>query len=226
MERAIEGFGVLMQRYGIDGGTFWHWENVTGNAPANFGDPVKHRGSGFVYYPVQRELADLYGFHLTTVPNGSFEQGLTCWQVTGRGSAQPVRLDESGTPWRGQSFLRLIATATMSVTTAPIRVSPSTRYTTTANLRFAWTGDRRAGGPPANRPQVDVLFRYLTCAGRSSRVRTHTVFRYVQQQATAGFQTFPFAYTTPRDACYVRVGFAATRNGLPTPVGLDVDNVR
>jgi hypothetical protein len=225
-EKAVEGLGVVMQRYGIDGGTFWHWEDVTGDAPANFGDPVKQRGPGLVYYPVQRELADLYGFHVGAVPNGSFEQGLTGWRVTGQGGAQPIPLDVTGTPWRGQSFLRITASGTTSITGTPIRISPSTRYTTTANLRFSWTGDRHPGAPLAKRPQVDVMFRYLTCAGRPSRVHAQIIFRYFQTQATTGFQTFPFTYTTPKDGCYVQVGFAAVRNRLTTPVVLDVDNVR
>jgi hypothetical protein len=193
--KAIEGLGVLMMQNGIDGGTFWHWQDVTGDTPASFADPVKRRGS-FSYYPVQRELADLYGFHLTEVPNGSFENGSVGWKIAGRAETRP--LDESA-PWRGSSFLRLNGKATSS----RIRVSPSTRYTTTAHLR-------------TTAPST-VAFRYSTCKKKPSARRKLDTFHPAGPQAS--FQTFPFSYTTPMDACWVRIELSAS-------AAIDVDAVR
>jgi hypothetical protein len=223
-EKAVEGLGALMRRYGIDGGAFWHWEDVTGNAPSSFADPVKKRGS-FSYYPVQRELADLYGFHLRAIPNGSFESRLRGWKLGGRGRALLTRLAEDA-PWRGRSFLRLTTAGSVSVTSAPIRVSPSVVYTTTANLRFAWKAKSRPTTKLANRPQVDVNFRYLTCRKRASHVRAEDVFRYLRKMSTHGFRTFPLRYRTPKDACYVQIQLVAAGNRRALGMTVDVDNLR
>jgi hypothetical protein len=193
--KAIEDIGVLMMQYGIDGGTFWHWEDVTGDAPSSLADPVKRRGS-FSYYPVQRELADLYGLHLTDVPNGSFENGSAGWKIAGRAETRP--LDENA-PWRGSSFLRLTGKATSS----RIRVSPSTRYTTTAHLRVT---------APAT-----VTFRYSTCKNKPSQRRKLDTFHPAGPQPS--FQTFPLSYTTPADACWVRIEVSSS-------TAIDVDGLR
>ena len=205
--RAVEDIGALLMQYGIDGGTFWHWEDVTGDAPASFADPVKRRGS-FSYYPVQRELGDLYGFHLTGIPNGSFETGTSGWKIRGAGTHSIVSLDEDA-PWRGKTFLRLSSTGSLSATSAPLRISRATTYTTTANLRV-----QRPGSGAAT-----VTFSYFTCARKASRIRPRTVFSI--GRSTSGFETFPIRYTTPSDACYVRVVV-----GAGAGVRFDVDNLR
>jgi hypothetical protein len=221
---SVEGLGVVMQRFGIDGGTFWRWHDVTGDAPSSFPDPVKKRGRN-AYYAVQRELADLYGFHLSTIPNGSFENGTTGWIRKGIGTSRTVPLDEPA-PWRGGNFLRIRAKSSMSVTSGPIRVRPSVTYTTTASLRFNWTGDRHTRAATPKRPHVLIALTYLTCQRKPSKVRPRIIHRYVQHQRTTGFATFPVRHTTPRDACYVRLQFGAKRNGLPAPITLDVDAIR
>ena len=223
-EKAVEGVGALMRRYGIEGGVFWRWEDVTGTDPPN-GDPVKRRGRPFVYYRVQRELADLYGFHLQAVPNGSFESGLRGWKLGGRGKALLPRLTENAT-WRGRRFLRLTTRRSVSATSAPIRVGPSTTYTTTANLRFSWKTRSKAARRLADRPQVDVALRYLTCGRRSSRARAEHVFRFFARNSTRGWRTFPLRYRTPSDACFVQVRLIAAANRLPAGITFDVDAVR
>lgn len=137
-----------------------------------------------------------HGFHLTNVPNGSFEAGATGWKIAGNAESRP--LDENA-PWRGTSYLRLTGTAI----SARIRVSPSTRYTTTAHLRFS-------------RPST-VSFRYLTCKNKPSAKRKLDTFRPAGPQPS--FQTFPLVYTTPADACWLRIELSA-----PTPI--DVDALR
>ena len=167
--KAIEDLGVLMMQYGIDGGTFWHWEDVTGDAPSSFADPVKRRGS-FSYSPVQRESADLYGFHLTDVPNGSFTMG----RLAGR-SPVVQRLDRSTRTLLGEAPRSCVSQARRR--SSRIRVSPSTRYTTTAHLRFT---------APAT-----VTFRYSTCKNKPSQRRKLDTFRPAGPQPS--FQTFPLS---------------------------------
>jgi hypothetical protein len=226
-EKAVENLGVLFRQYGIDGGTFWHWQHVTGDAPADWADPVKMRGQSF-YYPVQRELADLYGFHLNAVPNGSFETGTRGWTVAGRGTAKPTPLDETDVPWRGTTFLGLTATGLISVSSAPIKVSAQTAYVTTIDARFSWTGEPRVTSKtsPAKRPQFDAQLRFLTCRQRPSRIRPTETFRYFQQSSTHAFETLPLHYVTPRDACYEQIQLIAARNNLPAPISVDIDNIR
>ena len=222
--KAVESLGVLMQQYGVDGGDFWVWVWLGPINDPTLADPVVIRGHYPVAYnPVQRELADLYGFHLTTIPNGSFETGARAWTFGGRGTARPMLLDQSDLPWRGKTFLRLTAIGTDSITSAPVRVSGSTTYTTTANLRFGWSQDPKPTRVPW--PQIDVVFHYLTCARHAVAGRTDTTFRYFQG-APNTFRTFPLKYSTPRDACYVRIEFVAARNHLANPLTLDIDNVR
>lgn len=219
-EQAVESLGPLMRQHGVDGGTFWKWTDETGEPQFVASTAtVKLRGSGF--NRVQKELVDLYGFHVAEIPNGSFENGAARWTIKGAG--QPLAADEAS-PIRGRGFIRLTANPTASVTSERARVSPATTYTTTANLRFAWAGGR--AGPPATRPQVNITFHYLTCAGRSSRFVKQTILRFFGAPGAPGWGTFPLRYTTPKDACFVRIEIGAARNRLATPIVLDVDAVR
>jgi hypothetical protein len=196
-QRTVEHLGAAMLNLGLEGGTYWKWADES-NDPrwTNPAAVVKQRGTTFTFNPQQRELADLYGFHLINVPNGSFEEGTAPWRTSG--TAQTVALDEN-TPWRGKSFLRLVGTAT----SPRVRVSPSTRYTTTANLRFT--------------SRVGITFRYLTCKNKPTAKRKLDTFHPATPQPT--FQTFPFVYTTPIDACWVQIELSA-------PATLDVDAIR
>lgn len=224
-EKGVEGLGVVMQRYGIEGGIFWRWHDVDAWNQL-YSDPVKYRGGPpYVYYPVQRELADLYGFHLTAIPNGSFESGLHGWKLSGRGKALRPRLTENA-PWRGRRFLRLTTQGSISATSPRIRVSPSTTYTTTANLHFAWKAKPRPKTPPAKRPRVAVSFRYFTCSRHPPRARAEHVFRFSAAQSTRGFRTFPLRYQTPKDACYLQIRLIAAANGRTSGMTFDVDNLR
>ena len=205
-QRAVEMVGADMQSLGIEGGVYYKWADETNNP--QYTDPasvVKKRGSAFAYNPQERELADLYGFHLTTVSNGSFEDGRSRWTTTGSGTAQIRRL-QPALPWRGVSYLHLAAPGSYSLSSTLIRISPSTRYTTTANLRFP-------------QPNVRIAFTYITCRRKRSRKERPAVFRVTPAQPI--WQTFPFAYRTPSDACYVRITFSLTRAGT-----LDIDDVR
>lgn len=182
-QRTVEQLGSVMLSLGIEGGTYWKWADET-NDP-KWTDPasvVKKRGYAFSFNPQQRELADLFGFHLTDVPNGSFEKGSSEWKITGH--AETRALDENA-PWRGAFFLRLSGTAT----SVRIRVSASTRYTTTAHLRFT--------------SAAKVALRYFTCKNKASAKRKLDTFRLAAPQPS--FQTFPLTYTTPVDACWVRI---------------------
>jgi hypothetical protein len=204
-QRAVETIGADMQRIGLDGGDYWQWADVTNNQYSDPPSVVKKRGLAFVYNPQARELADLYGFHLSEVPNGSFENGTSQWPSTGSGTAHIRRLHQN-LPWRGVAYLHLAATGTYALSSTLIRVNPSTRYTTTAELRFP-------------RPNVRVAFSYLTCRGKPSGNVRPVVFRLKGRQRS--WQTFPFAYTTTRKACYVRITFE-----LMGPGTLDIDDIR
>ena len=114
----------------------------------------------------------------------------------------------------------------ITATSALIPVTAATAYTTTANMRFSWTGDPNPGGSSASRAQVFINILYFQQNGNPSGVRTKDSFSFFQEDSTTGFATFPQQYTTPSDAVFVEVQFGAMRNGLPTQIILDVDYVR
>ena len=95
-----------MQDLGIEGGIYYKVGRLRGRRPVKCTRGrtlVKVRGPGYAYQP-RKEPADLYGFHLTAIPNGSFEDGIKSWAIKGRGTAQPTPLDETDVPWRGSTF--------------------------------------------------------------------------------------------------------------------------
>lgn len=239
-ERALESLVALMEKYGIDGGNYWTWaatDTAIEASPDNVGQPIKRRGVDFVYNLVQKELVDFAGFHLIAIANGSFEAGSTSadnWTGGGAGTVVRFRLaDEPGQPVlpsRGDFALRLTtgsgANDAVSAMSDEIDVSPNTTYTTTANLRFQWTGDAGVGTSSTSRPQIYMMMRYFGGDGRPSTVRSQDIFRYYQESGSADFGTFPISYTTPSDAMTVKLEFSAMRNGMAQPIALDVDNVR
>jgi hypothetical protein len=240
-QHALESLVFLMQKYRIDGGSFWRWVNNTDSEDSDptQSDPVKRRGVDFIYNPVQKEVVDMGGFHLPTVPNGSFEDTIINgvpinWIKAGNGTvSQYLLTQEAGqpeVPSRGTHAMRIVTGAgandNITATSAMIPVIAATTYTTTTNMRFAWTGDPNPGGSSATRPQVFITFLYFQQNGTPSGVRTKDSFSFFQEDSTTGFATFPQQYTTPSDATFVEVQFGAMRNGLPTQIILDVDNVR
>jgi uncharacterized protein (TIGR03437 family) len=239
-EWAMESLASLMEKYQIEGGSFWIWvqNQDSDDSDPTLAEAVKLRGVNFDYNPVQKEILDWGGFHLTAIPNGSFEDDLdanrvpTHWAVTGNGSASAYYLpQESGQPQvpsRGSYCLRLTASdnsAAISATSEQIAVTPGTSYTTTANLRFSWTGDPNPSGNPTTRPQVFITIHYLNASGQPASVPS-TIFSYFQEDSTQGFQTFVFQYTPPSDATSVQIEIGAARNGLSTPIVFDADNFR
>jgi hypothetical protein len=238
-EHALEHLYYVLQKYGMDGGSFWKWvaQNTAEESDQSHATQVKRLGLSFNYNPPQKEIADAGGFHLFYIPNRSFEAGGAIpdsWTAAGQGSELRYFLtSEPGqpeVPSRGQYSLRLVtgggANDRISVSSAAIPVNPSLTYTTTANLRFNFTGDPNPGGPAASRPQVTTIVHYLTSDGAVSSVKASDTFSYFQENSTTGFGTFPLVYTTPPDAVAVQIEFVAARNGLGTPITLDVDNVR
>jgi hypothetical protein len=238
-ERALESLVFLLENYGIDGGTYWHWVSQDSAEDANpdFADAVKRRGVEFIYNPVQKEVVDMGGFHLTAIPNGSFETGGAMplsWTASGNGSASRHPLaGEPGqpeVPSRGSHVLRLITgsdlNSTITARSEKIAITADTSFTTVANLRFTWSGDPSASSDPAIRPQVFVIFRYFNAAGSPSAVRAQDIFRLHQENSTNGFDTFPFLYVTPGDANSLQIEIGAARNGLTLPITMDVDNLR
>ncbi len=239
-EWAMESLATLMEKYQIEGGSFWVWAHFTNSEDSDptLDDAVKRRGVNFVYNPVQKEILDWGGFHLTAIPNGSFEDDLdsngvpTHWAVTGKGTASAYYLpQENGQPQvpsRGSYCLRLTssdATTAISATSEAIAVSPGTSYTTAVNLRFSWTGDPNPSANASARPLVYVTIHYLNANGQPASVPS-TIFQYFQENSTQGFQTFVFQYTPPSDAKSVKIELGAARNGLSTPIMLDADNFR
>lgn len=245
-EWAMESLVSLMEKYQIEGGSFWRWTNNSNcssgctneDADPTLADPVKRRGVNFVYNPVQKEILDWGGFHLTAIPNGSFEEDLDSngvpahWTIAGKGSASAYYLpQENGQPQvpsRGSYCLRLTAndsTAPIAATSEPIAVTPGTNYTTVANLRFAWNGDPNPAASASTRPQAFVTIHYLNANGQPASVPS-TVFQYFQENSAQEFQTFVFQYMTPSDARSVQIEVGAARNGLAAPIIIDVDNLR
>jgi hypothetical protein len=240
-QHALESIVFLLQKYHLDGGAFWRWIS-SGNSEDSdptLADPVKRRGVPFIYNPVQKEVVDMGGFHVPVVPNGSFEGAVVNgvpanWTAAGNGAvSQYLLTQEPGqpeVPSRGTHAMRIItgsgANDKITAASARIPVIAATTYTTTANMRFAWTGDPNPGGPPASRPQAFVAIRYFQANEAPSAVRIEDSFAFFQEHGTTGFATFPQQYTTPGDASFVEIRFGVERNGLPAQITLDVDNVR
>jgi len=245
-EWAMESLATLMEKYQVEGGSFWRWVNESDcssgcpnqDADPTLADPVKLRGVSFVYNPVQKEVLDWAGFHLIGIPNGSFEDDLdsngvpTHWALTGKGTAAayylPQERGQPQVPSRGSYCLRLTSsdvTTPVSATSDRIAVTSATGYTTTANLRFAWSGDPNPAASASARPQVFATIHYLNANGQPASVPS-TTFQYFQENSTQGFQTFVFQYTTPSDARSVQIEVEAARNGLAAPIIVDVDNLR
>jgi hypothetical protein len=199
---ALESLSALMQRYHVDGGAYWQWvdpNTAAENDPQNT-EPVKRRGKGFVYNPVRLQLLDMYGFHLTSIPNGSFEQARNktkqprAWTITGKGTIALVPFaGERTRPWQGHLFLRLATRSHISATSSAIPVSPNTTYTTTGDFRTTTFSS-------------SVAVRFLTCPGRPSDLRARREFPLA---FSSGFANFPIRYTTPADACFVRIEIVA-----------------
>ena len=240
-QRALESLVFLMQKYRIDGGSFFRWVNPddSGDSDPTQADTVKRRGVAFIYNPVQKEVVDMGGFHVPVVPNGSFEDTIVNgvpvnWIKAGNGTvSQYLLTQESGqpeVPSRGTHAMRIVTGAgandNVTATSTMIPVTAAATYTTTANMRFAWTGDPNPGGSSTTRPQVFINILYFQQNGSPSGVRTKDSFSFFQEDSTTGFATFPQQYTTPSDATFVEVQFGAMRNGLSTQIILDVDNVR
>ena len=239
---AMESLVFLMHRYGIDGGSFWRWVsfNTSEDFDTTLAQPVKARGVPFVYNRVQKEIVDMGGVHLPGVPNGLFDGPVGAngvpvdWTASGSGTVSQYLLTqdpgEPEVPSRGDYAMRMItgAGASDSVTAASVTnsVAPATTYTTTSNLRFAWTGDPNPTGPPASRPQVFITISYLQQNGTRSSIHSQDMFAYFEEDSTNGFATFPVQYATPADAAFVTIQFGAARNGLPNTITLDIQNVR
>jgi hypothetical protein len=234
-ERAYESLGFLMNKYGTPGGDFWRWtvfDNSEEGDP-NTAKPVKQRGVAYNFFPPKNEIVDLGGYHLTAIPNGSFEAGSmtpTSWKITGTGKGLRYHLaheaNQPQVPSRGEYSLRLRTGGNIQAVSQPIAVDPNRTYTTTGNLRFLWSGDPPPGGDPATRPQVFVTVTYYQANGQRSAVKASDTFRYFQEDGAADFRTFPIQYQTPADAAKVRLTIGVAANGLPSIITLDADNLR
>lgn len=81
---------------------------------------------------------------------------------------------------------------------AIVSASPRTTYTTTGNLSV-----RKRG--------ASIAFLFRTCTGQLSTQKPQATFAL---RTTHGFETFPFRYTTPEDACFVRIQVTSRAGGL------------
>jgi hypothetical protein len=238
-ERAYESLGSLMNKYGLPGGNFWRWTNFNSSEDVdpNTAKPVKKRGMAYEFLPPKNEIVDLGGYHLLPIPNGSFETGTavpSLWTIAGTGTASRYHLaGEAGQPQvpsRGEYNLRLVTAssgdATIRATSRPVAVDPNRTYTTTANLRFNWSGDPNPGGSPATRPHVFITVNHYQASGQASAVRASQTFRYFQENGAPDFRTFPIQYRTPSDAASVRLVIGAAQKNLPSAITLDADNLR
>ena len=171
--------------------------------------PVKQRGVNFVYNPVQKEVLDMGGFHVPMVPNGSFEGPVSAsgvpvsWTASGSGTVSQYLLTqepgEPEVPSRGTHAMRMVTgngtNDSISGTSTQIPVTSSTLFTTTSNLRFAWTGDPNPSGPPTSRPQVFTTILYFQQAERLRPYTRRTLLRIFRRTAQSG---------SPRFQCSIR----------------------
>ena len=115
-EWAMESLDTLLEKYQIEGGSFWRWVSFMDSEDSDptLANPVKIRGVNFNYNPVQKEILDWAGFHLTAIPNGSFEDDLdtngvpTHWAVTGNSSAAAYYLSAGERPAAGAFARQLL----------------------------------------------------------------------------------------------------------------------
>jgi hypothetical protein len=94
--RTFEHFGATLHTLGLEGGVYWKWSDAgaaDGPYATNPEALIKVRGRGYHYHAVESELADLYGFHVSDIPNGSFENGTSGWKLVGARS-ELLPLDE------------------------------------------------------------------------------------------------------------------------------------
>src|SRR5882762_3320755 len=72
-QHAVESLVFLLNKYAIDGGSFWRWTSFMNSedADSTLATPVKQRGVNFVYNAVQKEVIDMGSFHLSSVPKVS-----------------------------------------------------------------------------------------------------------------------------------------------------------
>jgi hypothetical protein len=237
-ERAYESLGYLMNKHGLPGGNFWRWTNFTSSEDSDpqTAKPVKKRGMAYEFLPPKNEIVDLAGYHLLPIPNGSFETGAakpSLWTIAGNGTGSRYHLgNEAGQPQvpsRGEYSLRLAPSAgdtTIRATSRPIAVDPNRTYTTTANLRFNWSGDPNPSGTPETRPHVFITVNHYRANGQVSLVQASQTFRFVQEDGAADFRTFPIQYQTPSDAASVRLVIGVARKNIASPIRLDADNLR
>jgi hypothetical protein len=237
-ERAYESLGYLMNKHGLPGGNFWRWTNFNSSEDADplTAKPVKKRGMAYEFLPPKNEIVDLGGYHLLPIPNGSFETGATVpslWTISGNGTGSRYHLgNEAGQPQvpsRGEYSLRLAPSAgdaTIRAISRSIAVDPNRNYTTTANLRFNWSGDPNPSGTPETRPHVFITVNYYRSSGQGSAVRASDTFRYVEEDGAPNFRTFPVQYQTPSDAASVRLVIGVARKNLASAITLDADNLR
>ncbi len=240
-QHSLESLVFLLHKYALDGGAFWRWTSFQNSEDSDttLATPVKRRGVEFVYNPVQREIVDMGGLHVPAVPNGLFGGPVVNgvpenWTAAGNGTVAQYNLTqepgEPEVPSRGDYAMRIITGSgtndSVTATSAMIPVSPLTAYTTTSNLRFSWTGDPNPSAPPASRPQVFITILYFQQNAAPSIIHAQDTLAYFQEDSTTGFGTFPAQYTTPSDARYIAIEFGAERNGLPSEIALDVQNVR
>jgi hypothetical protein len=239
---AMESLVFLLHKYAIGGGAFWRWTNFDNSQDSDpaLAAPVKQRGVEFLYNAVQKEVLDMGGFHVPLVPNGLFDGVVSAdgvpanWTANGNGTVSQYPLTqepgEPEVPSRGLYAMRIVTgdapNGSATSTSLPIPVAPATRYTTTSNLRFSWTGEPNPAGAPTSRPQVFISILYFQEDGTPSALRTQDTFTYFQEDSTSGFGTFPVQYTTPSDAALIAIQFGVARNGLPTQIALDVQNAR
>ena len=234
-QRAVESLVFLLHKYGFDGGSFWRWTsfNTSEDSDTTLAQPVKVRGVPFVYNLVQKEIVDMGGFHLASVPNGLFASATNGtpdnWTVSGSGTVSQIQITPD-VPSRGPYVMQMITGAglqdSVTATTTVIPIIAGATYTTTSNLSFGWTGDPNPTAPAVSRPKVFITIFYFQQNGQPSAVHPSDTFAYFQENSTTGYATFPVQYTTSSDAASVAIEFGAARNGLSTQITLDVSNVR
>jgi len=234
-QHAVESLVFLIHKYGLNGGSFWRWVsfNTSEDSDPTLAQPVKVRGAPLVYNLVQKEVVDMGGFHLASVPNGLFASATggmpDNWTVAGSGTISQIQVTPD-VPSRGIYAMQIITGAglqdSVTATSAMIPVIAGTTYTTTSNLNFAWTGDPNPTGPPPSRPQVFITIFYYQQNGQLSSLHSSDTFAYFQENSTNGYGTLPVQYTTPPDAAFVTIQLGAARNGLPAQITLEVQNAR
>lgn len=236
--QTYESLARVLRQPGVSGISFWLWTNfeTAHDSDPSMAEPVKRRGPGLQYNPVQREALDFGALHIAGIPNPSFELDADAnsipdgWQLGAAGSFQRYHLaGEAGqplVPTRGAYAARLTAPAGLDapveISSSAIPVRPGVTVSVVANLRFSGPTSGTLGSV---RGRIEAQFR--TADGQPSASPSEAVEVLASDPLLQGkFGTVAMQFGIPADCAQVVLKVVLHPSAPASQVTLDVDNLR